>query len=147
MGEQAQEIRIADAGGPLARGVPGRYFRPMRTVLWLLPAGLSILVLGAHLLRHLGTLPALPCLALLALLFVRRPWAARTMQAALLLGVFEWLRTLGELLPARRAAGEPWVRLVAILGSVALVALFSALAFEAQRLRRHFRLGPVREER
>jgi hypothetical protein len=72
---------------------------------------------------------------------VRRPWAARLAQLALLAGAFEWLRTLALLLPVRRAAGEPWVRLAAILGAVALVAVLGAALFETRRLRERYRTG------
>jgi hypothetical protein len=116
----------------------------MRAFLLLLPASLSALVLGAHFLRRgdLGLVAA--CLALLGLLFVRRSWAARLVQLALLAGALEWLRTLAQLLPMRRAAGEPWVRLVAILGGVALLALLGAALFETRRLRERYRgSGPA----
>jgi hypothetical protein len=111
----------------------------MRAFLLLLPAGLSALVLGAHFLRRgdLGLVAA--CLVLLGLLFVRRLWAARIVQLVLCAGALKWLRTLAALLPARRAAGEPWVRLVAILGGVALLALLGAALFETRRLRERYR--------
>jgi hypothetical protein len=102
---------------------------------------LSALVLGAHFLRRgdLGLVAV--CLALPGLLFVRRPWAARLVQLALCTGALEWLRTLAGLLPARRAAGEPWARLAAILGGVALLALLGAALFETRGLRERYR-GP-----
>jgi len=111
----------------------------MRAFLLLLPASLSALVLGAHFLRRgdLGLVVA--CLVLLGLLFVRRLWAARLVQLALIAGAFEWLRTLAALLPARRAAGEPWLRLAAILGGVALLAVLGAALFETRRLRERYR--------
>jgi hypothetical protein len=111
----------------------------VRAFLLILPAGLSALVLGAHFLRRgdLGLLVV--CLVLVGLLFVRRWWAARLVQLALCAGALEWLRTLAELLPARRAAGEPWVRLVAILGGVVLLALLGAALFETRRLRERYR--------
>ena len=115
----------------------------MRAFLLALPAGLSALVLGAHFLRR-GNLPLVAaCLALFLLLFVRRAWAARVVQAALVLGALEWLRTLAVLLPERRAAGEPWVRLVAILGAVALVAVVGALLLETRALRARFGRGAM----
>lgn len=120
----------------------------MRAFLLLLPAGLSALVLGAHYLRRGDLGLVVISLTLLGLLFVRRLWAARLVQLALLAGAFEWLRTLARLLPARRAAGEPWVRLAAILGAVALVAVLGAALFETRRLRERYRgsapAGPVR---
>uniref|UniRef100_A0A832I1I5 Uncharacterized protein n=1 Tax=Eiseniibacteriota bacterium TaxID=2212470 RepID=A0A832I1I5_UNCEI len=110
----------------------------MRAVLLLLPAALSALILGAHFLRR-GHLPATAaCLALLALLPLRRPWAARVAQAALALGAIEWLATLAGLVSARRAAGEPWARMAVILGAVATLALAGALLFETRALRRRF---------
>jgi hypothetical protein len=111
----------------------------MRAFLLLLPAGLSALVLGAHFLRRGEVGLVVVSLVLIGLLIVRRPWAARLVQVALLAGAIEWLRTLAELLPARRAAGEPWVRLVAILGGVALLALLGAALFETCRLRERYR--------
>ncbi len=113
-----------------------------RGFLLLLPAGLSALVLGAHFLRRgeLGWVVA--CVALLGLLLVRRRWAARLAQLALVAGALEWMRTLAELLPARRAAGEPWGRLAAILGGVALLALLGAALLETGRLRERYR-GPA----
>jgi hypothetical protein len=111
----------------------------MRAFLLLLPASLSALVLGAHFLRRGDLALVVVCLALLGLLFVRRLWAARLVQLALFAGALEWLRTLMQWLPARRAAGEPWVRLVAILGGVALLALLGAALFETRRLRERYR--------
>ena len=89
---------------------------------------LSALLLAAHFLRA-GDLP-LVLLALLvpALLWVRRPWAPRVVQAALGLGALEWVRTLWAALAQRQAAGEPWLRMALILGGVALFTALSALA-------------------
>jgi hypothetical protein len=111
----------------------------VRTFLLLVPAGLSALVLGAHFLRRGDLALVAACPVLLGLLFVRRLWAARLVQLALLAGALEWLRALAHLLPARRAAGEPWVRLVAILGGVALLALLGVALFETRRLRERYR--------
>ena len=79
---------------------------------------------------------------LLAILFVRRPWAARLVQMALLLGTLEWVRTLIGLPRNRLQAGAPLLRLVVILGAVALLTACSILAFETRRLRRRYRVHP-----
>lgn len=113
----------------------------MRTFLLSLPAGLSVVVLGAHLLFH-GQLPLVPpVLALLALLWVRRAWAARVLQAALVLGAAEWVRTALASAAARDAAGAPWLRMALILGAVALVSLLGAALLETGTMRRRFRGG------
>jgi hypothetical protein len=47
-------------------------------------------------------------LLLLALAAVAKPWAARTLQAALFVGAAEWLRTMASFVSARQAEGRPW---------------------------------------
>jgi hypothetical protein len=108
--------------------------------LRLFPAALALLVLGAHFLRagHLALVAA--ALALVALLFVRRPWAARAVQGALVLGAVEWLRTLALLAEERRAAGAPYLRMTLILAGVTLSTALSLLAFRPRAVKEHFRL-------
>ncbi len=119
------------------------------TALLYAPVVLSVLVLCAHLLRRLASMPLLgphafvpalilaggACIAVFALLAVRRRWAARTVQALLLLGVLEWVRTLVVFSRERIAAGEPYLRLVVIIGSVALFTALSSLVFLTRRFR------------
>ena len=106
--------------------------------LCLLPAALALLVLGAHFLRagHLALVAV--ALAAALLLFVRRPWAARAVEGALVLGVLEWLRTLALLALERRAAGAPYLRMTLILAGVALATAFSLLAFRSRAVKEHF---------
>ena len=106
--------------------------------LLLVPAALSFLVLGAHFLRSGHFALVALALALVALLSVRRPWVPRVVQVALVLGAAEWIRTMVELVRRRTAAGEPFVRLVVILGGVAVVAVLAALLFQSARLRRWY---------
>lgn len=107
-------------------------------VLLLFPAALSLLVLGAHFLRNGQPLLVLAALALFALLFVPRRWAARAVQAGLLLGALEWARAVAVLSGERSSMGLPFVRLVVILGIVAAVCAASALAFRAAAVRRWY---------
>jgi hypothetical protein len=109
--------------------------------LRLLPAALALLVLGAHFLRagHLALVVA--ALAFVGFLFVRRPWAARTVQIALVLGILEWLRTLALLAEERHAAGAPYLRMTLILAGAALATTLSLLAFRSRAVKEHFGLG------
>lgn len=91
-------------------------------------AGLSLLVLGAHFYRDRAWLLLGSCVALLVLMAWRRAWVPRVIQAALALGAVEWLWTASVLAQERMAMGRPWVRLVAILGTVALFTAVSAWA-------------------
>ncbi|KAB2949166.1 MAG: hypothetical protein F9K18_15330 [Thermoanaerobaculia bacterium] len=97
----------------------------MTPFLRLLPAGLAVLLLGAHFFRARLLPGVAAALVLLALLFVPRAWAARAVQAGLALGALEWLRTAWVFAAARRAQGAPHLRLWLILGAVAA---FTALA-------------------
>ena len=106
----------------------------------LVLVALSLLVLAAHFLRAGNLVLVGAVLLVAALLAVRRPWAARVVQSTLLLGALEWLRTLTLIASARWRAGEPVTRMAIILGSVALVSIVSALAFQVGGLSRTYRL-------
>jgi len=108
--------------------------------LLLVPPAVSLLVLGAHFLR--GGVPVLVLVALgaLVLLFVRRRWAARAVQAVLALGALEWVRATVVLTGARMSEGLPYRRMVVILGVVVAVTVASVLAFQSRALRRWYRM-------
>jgi hypothetical protein len=108
--------------------------------LRLIPAALAFLVLGAHFLRAGHLVLVVVALAIVALFFVQRPWAARAVQGALVLGALEWLRTLVLLALERRAAGAPYLRMTLILAGVALATALSLLAFRSHAVKEHFRL-------
>jgi hypothetical protein len=104
-------------------------------ILWLLAPALSFALLCAHFYRAGAWLPMVACIALLPLLLLRRGWAARLVQVCLLAGSLEWAWTALLLVQQRMALGQPWLRLVAILGAVALLTAASALVFGGRRLR------------
>jgi hypothetical protein len=109
----------------------------MLTVRLLLPA-LALLLLAAHFYRAGWLVPAAVSVALVALLAVPRPWAARTVQVALALGALEWLRTLAAFAAARIALGQPYLRLALILGAVAALTAAAAWVFQHRSLRQRF---------
>lgn len=94
---------------------------------------LALLLLAAHFYRGGLLVPAAGSCALVALLFVRRPWASSVLQAVLLLGTLEWLRTAWALASRRADLGQPYGRLLLILGLVAAVTAVAALAVRARR--------------
>jgi len=108
-------------------------------VLKLLPVIFSFLLLAAHFYRAGEVVLAAISLALPFLLFLREIWPMRLIQAALLLGSLEWIRTLYVFAQQRIEFGQPWTRLAIILGSVALFTALSALVFKSQSLRRRYR--------
>ena len=100
----------------------------MKTFVRAIPVVLSALVLAAHFFRaHQLVLVALS-LALPFLLLVRERWSARVVQAGLVLGAIEWIRTLAYFAGQRMDMGRPWGRLAVILGAVAALTALSALA-------------------
>jgi hypothetical protein len=76
---------------------------------------------------------------LIGMLFIRRPWVARLMQAVLVLGAFEWAHTTYLLVQMRAAQDQPFTRMLIILSIVALITACSALLFESSTLRKIYR--------
>jgi len=95
--------------------------------LKLLPAIVSMLLLGAHFYRAGHLLLAGGALLSLGLLGIRRPQAIWLMQGLLAAGSVEWLATALRLVAERQSQGLPWLRLAIILGVVALCTLLSTL--------------------
>jgi len=108
------------------------------TALLLTPVVLSLLVLAAHFFRHGHVALVLLTFVLMGLLAVRRAWAGRVVQGALVLGAAEWGRTLYTLAEARAVMGQPATRMVIILGAVAFFTLLSALSFQSGPLKRRY---------
>ena len=112
----------------------------MKKVLLYLPVVLSLVILGAHFMRYGNSIGVIGALLLIALLIVRRPWVARLMQVVLIFGALEWVRTLYELAQVRAALGQPFTRMMIILGVVAAVTFCSALLFQSPALKAIYRL-------
>jgi hypothetical protein len=100
----------------------------MKTFVRALPVVLSALALAAHFFRSRQVSLVALSLALPLLLLARRRWSARTVQAGLVLGSLEWVRTLANFAGQRMEVGRPWGRLAVILGAVAALTALSALA-------------------
>ncbi len=116
------------------------------TFLLILPAVLSLLLLGAHFLRDGVVVLVAACAGLCLLLLIARPWVARVVQAALVLGSLEWIRTLVVLALQRQHAGLPWLRMAVILGAVAALALLAAWLFQRPRLAARYGIGAKHEK-
>jgi len=110
------------------------------TPLLLAPTLLSALFLAAHFLRGGNAVLAVATLAATGLAGVRKAWAARALQALLLLASAEWCRTLLRIGAERPAAGAPSLRMSLILGVAAALGLGAALLYETPRLAARYRL-------
>ena len=115
----------------------------MRVAAWLMLPATALLLLAAHLFHNGAQLLAALPVAMIALLGLRRWWVGRLVQSTLLLATIEWGLTAVALAQMRAGHGEPYVRLVMILGAVALLTALAALAFQTSCLQAWFRLGPA----
>jgi len=109
-------------------------------ILRLVPVILSMLLLAAHFYRAGNLILVIIVLAVPLILLLRKKWAARAIQAVLVLGGIEWIRTLVELVKIRQSMGAPWGRLVIILGVVALLTMASAAVFRSKALKDRYHL-------
>jgi hypothetical protein len=112
-------------------------------IVYLIPPVIGFVLLAAHFFRGENQPAALVSLLMIIFVFVRRPWAARTIQFCLVLGSVEWLRSTISLIRSRSEMGEPFLRLAIILGGVALFTALSSLVFRTTKLRDYFRFGSV----
>jgi hypothetical protein len=117
-----------------------RHAGALITTLLLAPAATACILLAAHFLRFYAFGIVGFCLLLPLLLLVRRKWAARIVQVVLLLGAMVWGRAGYVFAHQRILAGEPWGRLVIIIGGVTLYTLVAAVLFETPPLRRRYGL-------
>jgi hypothetical protein len=107
----------------------------MAALALLLPTVVCLVVFGAHLIRSGMPLMVLLVPFVLCLLFIPRGWVARLFQLLLALMAVEWVHTAVSVALERRAAGEPWLRAIAILVGMALLNLAAAWLFEQPPLR------------
>ncbi|MBI2789276.1 MAG: hypothetical protein HYX59_11395 [Elusimicrobia bacterium] len=106
-------------------------------------ASLFCVVLAAHFLRMGAMTGVLVCLALPAVAALTRArWALRCLQAVLLLGSGSWIVTALRLGAQRRAAGDPWLRMALILGTVAALSALAAALLNRRSVLESFPLGP-----
>lgn len=108
-------------------------------------ASLFCVILAGHFLRMGAMSGVLVCLALpLVAALVRARWALRSLQALLLLGSVSWIATAMRIGAARRAAGEPWVRMAVILGAVAALSALAAALLSRRSMLERFPAEPER---
>ncbi len=98
----------------------------------------ALAVLAAHFYRAQNLVAVGMVAALFALFFIRTRWAGLALQASLVIGALEWIRTAAGIAAVRESMGQPWTRMAIILGAVALATAASALAVRSARARRHF---------
>ena len=109
----------------------------------LIPTLLSCLVLAAHFFRGGHPVLVLTVCAAPLLLLIRRAWATRIVQAVLIIGALEWVRTLLQIRAIRIDEGREWERMAIILGAVAIFTFLSACALFLPQVRRQYCPAPA----
>jgi hypothetical protein len=104
-------------------GAPIHDLSAMRFV----PAILASLLLAAHFLRSGSYILVAASLGLSLLPLIRRPWSRLAHRVFLIAGACEWIWTSYRLVNIRMHLGEPWTRMVIILGTVALFTAAAAM--------------------
>lgn len=106
-------------------------------------ASLFCVMLAAHFLR-MGALPGVfVCLALpFVAVLTRARWALRSLQGLLLLGSASWIVTALRIGAERRLAGEPWIRMALILGTVAVLSALAAALLSRRSVLDRFPSAP-----
>jgi len=127
-------------GGPPHDGRAGGRERGRSAGPAMAVAIVALLLLSAHFLRSYAFPLVVLFLLLPWLLAVRRTWAVRIVQVALVFGAFEWITTTVRTLGERRVTGEPVGRMLLIMGGVTGFTLLAALLLETAAVRRRYGL-------
>lgn len=114
----------------------------MRAAGPLTLCAVALALLAAHFYRGSHWLPAVASVTALALLLIRRPWSRRALQALLLLGTLEWLRTVVLIAQLRVDQGRPYLRMALILGTVATLTGAAAWLLQREPMRHYFNRPP-----
>ncbi len=104
----------------------------------LLPVILSCLIVAAHYSR--GGNPHMTYAMLLfpLILLIRKKWVTYVSTIFLVFIGFVWFETTYKFVQIRQSMGMPYLRLMAILGTVGVVAIISSLVFKGKALRKRY---------
>jgi len=106
----------------------------------LIPVILSFLILAAHFSRLNITFLVISALIIPLLLFIKKAWAARTIQLTLIAGAGEWIRIMFVYIDIRKETEQDWTRLAVILSVVSLFTLLSVLIFQSKSVKKNYKL-------
>ena len=117
--------------------------RPMYlNISLMLPVVISLWLLAAHFLRAGDVLVCLGLAVTPLLLWIKKSWAARTLQVALLGGALIWMQSTYQMLSTRLVMGDDWVRMFIIMVAVICFTLLSACVFLHPEWEKKYSLKP-----
>jgi len=103
-------------------------------LIFVLPV-LSSIILAAHFSRIQNDKMSLFCLAFTLILLIKKVWIRWIFQFYLIFGGLVWMERALFLRGVRIEEGRSWIRLVFILGAVALLAFYSAWLLNRPKVR------------
>jgi hypothetical protein len=109
-------------------------------IIRLFPVIFSFLILSAHFSRIDILIFSILCLLLPLVLIIKKSWVVKLVQTLLVLGSFEWIRSIFNYVIERQSIGEPYIKLVIILGLVAVFTGLSTLVFKNHFLKERYKL-------
>lgn len=105
---------------------------------WLAVPVLGLIMLAAHFLRFGDMGLTVVIIAMAGLCFTRLGWARIVCSAALFVSSFLWVQSGIDFVQIRMAVGQPWMRLVVIMGSVCAFSLFGAWVLSTEKAAARF---------
>jgi hypothetical protein len=96
------------------------------------------ILLGAHFLRDNNLIVAIVCLLVPLLLLVKKRWVLLLLQILTYVGVVIWLNTTYSIVQERISLGDPWIRVVVILGGVALFTTLAGLLLNSKVIKEKY---------
>jgi hypothetical protein len=101
----------------------------------VIPLLLTSLLLAAHFLRDGNLVLTLICVLIPLLLLIKKRWSWLVVQLFAYVGAVIWLYTTVAMVQQRIFWGMPWVRLVMILGGVALFTAWAGFLLNSSRIK------------
>jgi hypothetical protein len=106
--------------------------------LRIMPIIVAAFLLSAHFLRESNWAAMIVCLLAPTLLLVKKRWSLMLLQGLAYLGAGIWVWTTISLMQQRLAFGEPWLRLVVILGVVILFTVWAGLLLNTKPVKKNY---------
>lgn len=94
-----------------------------------------ILVLAAHFSRAGSDVVAIITLLVPLLFFIKQKWVIKTLESIAYLSAVIWLYGAYQYIQIRIATGEDWIRLLVIMGAVALYSAWSGYFLNSSRIK------------
>ncbi len=104
----------------------------------LIPIYLSFMIIGAHFLRNRLIGVALMCFAAGFALQIKRKWVANVFTILLVIISIDWVSTAFNFYMERKMKGEPYMRMLIIIGVVSLISLCSTLIFKQKKMKERY---------